>query len=66
MIVEPTDLIAKRAEEIYGPLREGGAKIMGRFTERQLRTVMEFLDAAAELQLERANEVRTEAERRPA
>jgi DNA-binding MarR family transcriptional regulator len=64
VIVEPTDLIAKRAEEVYGPLREGGATLMRRFSERQLRTIMQFLDAAAELQLERANDVRARIERK--
>jgi DNA-binding MarR family transcriptional regulator len=63
VIVEPTDRIAELAEEVYGPLRDGGADLMGQFSERQLTAIRKFLEGAADLQLNRANEVRDRLER---
>ena len=64
MLVEPTDRVAKLAEDVYGPLRESGAGLMGRYSERQLKTIVDFLAGAADIQLERANAVREQVERR--
>jgi DNA-binding MarR family transcriptional regulator len=63
VIVEPTDRIAELAEEVYGPLRDGGADLMRQFSERQLTAITRFLEGAADLQLNRANEVRDQLER---
>ena len=63
VIVEPTDRVAELAEQVYGPLRDGGADLMARFSERQLTAITKFLEAAADLQLNRANEVRDQLER---
>jgi len=63
VIVEPTDRVAELAEEVYGPLRDGGADLMARFSERQLTAITKFLEGAADLQLNRANEVRDQLER---
>jgi DNA-binding MarR family transcriptional regulator len=63
VLVEPTDRVAKLAEEVYGPLRESGAGLIGRYSERQLKTIVEFFEGAADIQLERANEVREQVER---
>jgi DNA-binding MarR family transcriptional regulator len=64
VIVEPTERVTRLAEEIYGPLADGGRAIVTRFSERQLEAIIEFLGLAAELQLERANEVRAKLEGR--
>jgi DNA-binding MarR family transcriptional regulator len=63
VLVEPTDLIAERAEAVYGPLRTRGAAIMERFSDRELDAITAFLGEAADLQLNRANEVREQLER---
>ena len=63
VIVEPTERIAELAEEVYGPLRDGGAVLMARFSERQLAAITKFFEGAADLQLDRANEVREQLER---
>jgi DNA-binding MarR family transcriptional regulator len=66
VMVEPTKSIAELGEEIYGPLRVGGAEIIQRFSGRELKAITEFFEAAADLQLDRANAVRAQLERRPA
>jgi DNA-binding MarR family transcriptional regulator len=63
VIVEPTKRIAQLAEEVYGPLRDGGLQLMARFSERQLAAITRFFEGAADLQLERANAVRAQLER---
>ena len=63
VIVEPTERIAKVAEEVYGPLRDGGAVLMQGFSERQLTAITKFFEGAADLQLDRANDVRERLER---
>jgi DNA-binding MarR family transcriptional regulator len=63
VIVEPTERIAELAEEVYGPLRDGGAVLMQRFSERQLAAITKFFEGAADLQLSRANDVRERLER---
>jgi DNA-binding MarR family transcriptional regulator len=62
VIVEPTERIAELAEEVYGPLRDGGAVLMKGFSERQLTAITKFFEGAADLQLNRANEVRERLE----
>jgi hypothetical protein len=63
VIVEPTERIAGLAEEVYGPLRVGGAALMQNFSERQLAAITKFFEGAADLQLDRANDVRERLER---
>jgi DNA-binding MarR family transcriptional regulator len=62
VIVEPTERIAELAEEVYGPLRDSGTLLMQRFSERQLKVITEFFEGAADIQLDRANEVRAQLE----
>jgi DNA-binding MarR family transcriptional regulator len=66
VIVEPTKQRAQLAEDVYGPLRDAGMTLMQRFSERQLKTITDFLELAADLQLDRANEVRAQLESRSA
>jgi DNA-binding MarR family transcriptional regulator len=63
VLVEPTDQMAELAEVVYGPLRVSGAALMERFSERQLKAITEFFEGAADIQLERALEVRAQVER---
>ena len=63
VLVEPTDRVTRLAEGVYGPLRESGAGLMGRYSERQLKTIVDFLEGAADIQLERAHAVREQVER---
>ena len=62
VIVQPTERIAELAEEVYGPLRDSGTLLMQRFSERQLKAITEFFVGAAEIQLDRAHEVRAQLE----
>jgi DNA-binding MarR family transcriptional regulator len=63
VFVEPTKRIVELAEEVYGPLRDGGAVLMQGFSERQLTAITKFFEGAADLQLNRANAVREQLER---
>ena len=62
VLVEPTDRIAELAENVYGPLRDAGVVLMQRFSERQLKMITEFFEGAADIQLERALQVREQVE----
>lgn len=62
VLVEPTDRMGELAEEVYGPLRVSGAALMQRFSERQLKAITEFFEGAADIQLDRALEVREQVE----
>jgi DNA-binding MarR family transcriptional regulator len=66
VLVEPTDQMAQLAEVVYGPLRDRGAELMARFSERQLKAITDFFEGAADIQLDRALEVREQVERRAA
>jgi DNA-binding MarR family transcriptional regulator len=63
VLVEPTERIAELAEVVYGPLRDSGVVLMQRFSERQLKLITEFFEGAADIQLERALQVREQVER---
>ena len=64
VLVEPTDEIAELAQIVYGPLRKSGSVLMQRFSDRELKAITEFFEGAAEIQLERALEVREQLNRR--
>jgi DNA-binding MarR family transcriptional regulator len=63
VLVEPTERIAELAELVYGPLRDSGVVLMQRFSERQLKMITAFFEGAADIQLERALQVREQVER---
>jgi DNA-binding MarR family transcriptional regulator len=63
VLVEPTERIGELAEQVYGPLRDKGAGLIAGFSDRQIKAITEFLEGAAKLQLDRANEVREQLER---
>jgi DNA-binding MarR family transcriptional regulator len=64
VLVEPTERIVELAEEVYGPLRDGGAKLIELYSDSELETITAFFEAAADLQLNRAHEVRAQLEKR--
>jgi DNA-binding MarR family transcriptional regulator len=64
VLVEPTEEIAELAKIVYGPLRRSGSVLMQRFSDRELKAITEFFEGAAEIQLERALEVREQLNRR--
>jgi DNA-binding MarR family transcriptional regulator len=64
VLVEPTEEIAELAGIVYGPLRRSGSVLMQRFSDRELKAITEFFEGAAEIQLERALEVREQLNRR--
>jgi DNA-binding MarR family transcriptional regulator len=67
VLVEPTEVVAELAQAVYGPLRKAGVGLMRRFSARELKTITDFLEGAADIQLERALEVREQArKKRPA
>jgi DNA-binding MarR family transcriptional regulator len=63
VLVEPTERIGELAEQVYGPLRDKGAGLIAGFSDRQIKAITEFLEGAAKLQLDRANEVREQLDR---
>jgi DNA-binding MarR family transcriptional regulator len=63
VLIEPTEDLARLAGEIYGPLVESGSTLMDQFSDRELVMITRFLEGGADLQLERALEVRERLER---
>jgi DNA-binding MarR family transcriptional regulator len=63
VIVEPTDQMVELAGRVYGPLRDTGAALMDQFSARQLAAITKFFEGAADIQLQRALEVREQVER---
>ncbi|HEY1276058.1 MAG TPA: MarR family transcriptional regulator [Thermoleophilaceae bacterium] len=58
VMVEITPLARERSYAIYGPMGETGTATLSRFSDRDLRTVIRFLEAGAAIQSERAAELR--------
>jgi DNA-binding MarR family transcriptional regulator len=65
VLVQPTEVIAERSHAIWGPLAADGATLVERFSAGDLRAIAEFLEGAAQLQLDRAHQVREQLEREP-
>jgi DNA-binding MarR family transcriptional regulator len=63
VLIEPTEDLARLAAEIYGPLVESSSTLMDQFSDRELVMITRFLEGGADLQLERALEVRERLER---
>ncbi len=64
VLVEPTEATATLAAHVYGPLVELGSTLMEQFSDRELAVVTRFLEGGADIQLERALQVREELESR--
>ncbi len=63
VLVEPPERTEEVAEQAYGPLRDRGAALLKDLSDRQLAAITDFLERAAEIQLERAEELREQLER---
>ena len=57
VIVEMTDEARKLAWEAYGPLGEMGAPIVGKLSDKELRTIIEFLRGGTEINERRAQQI---------
>jgi DNA-binding MarR family transcriptional regulator len=57
VIVEMSDDARRLAWEAYGPLGEMGAPIVGRLSDKELRTIIEFLRGGTEINERRAEQI---------
>src|ERR671914_1822983 len=65
VLVEVTDEMAERAGEVYGPLADRSAELLGDFTDDQLRAIVEMLERGAEMQFEQARALRERVSAEP-
>jgi hypothetical protein len=64
VFVEVTDEMLERAAQVYGPLAARSEELLGSLTAEPLRVMIDVLKRGAEMQLERAAELREELEAR--
>ena len=57
MLVEVTDRMQELTRELYGPLAEGGDRLLDDYSDDVLRALREILHRAAGIQLEQAERV---------
>ena len=60
VLIEVTELMDRRAMELWGRMGERGAPILARFSTAELEAVLRFLRASTELNEQRAAEIRAE------
>jgi DNA-binding MarR family transcriptional regulator len=63
-LIEPTPLVHRRAEEIYGPMSEAAGRVANRYTTEQLAAIADFLEVANAVSarhLERVSRLRASA-----
>ncbi len=58
VVVAPTALALRKAGEIYGPLAESGSRDIARYTEAELRLLLDFLRRSRRLQQEHLSRVK--------
>jgi DNA-binding MarR family transcriptional regulator len=58
VVVTPTALAQRKAGEIYGPLAEAGSRDIARYTEAELRLLLDFLRRSRRLQQEHLTRIR--------
>jgi DNA-binding MarR family transcriptional regulator len=58
VLVEVTDRMLEKADEVYGPLAARSAELLDDFTDDQLRAIVEALERGADMQLEWAAALR--------
>jgi len=58
VVVQPTGLAQRKAGEIYGPLAEAGSRDIARYTEAELRLLLDFLRRSRRLQQEHLKRIR--------
>jgi DNA-binding MarR family transcriptional regulator len=59
--VEATPAVLVRVEAIWGPIRDEGARLLARYSERQLHTLLRFLEQGRALQEAHAARIRSMA-----
>jgi DNA-binding MarR family transcriptional regulator len=64
VFVEVTDKMLERAGQVYGPLAAQSEELLGGLTDDQLRAIVDVLKRGAQMQLERAAELREEIDGR--
>lgn len=50
IVIRPTPLVLRRAQEVYGPIATEGAQALERFTADELGVVLRYLELSRELQ----------------
>jgi DNA-binding MarR family transcriptional regulator len=58
VLVEQTPLLRERAQQIWAPLGEEGTTLLDRFSEKELRAVIEYFEVSRELNERHAERVR--------
>jgi DNA-binding MarR family transcriptional regulator len=64
VLVEVTDRVEQATQQLYGPLASAGDKLLERYTDDELRTMIDVMRESARLQLEQAERVRSRARKR--
>jgi DNA-binding MarR family transcriptional regulator len=58
VLVEVTEQMLEDAQQVYGPLAERSGELLDRFTDDELRAMIEVLHGSTEMQLEQAARLR--------
>ena len=58
VLVEVTDRMQELTMELYGPLALAGDEMLRKYSDAELRAFIDVMDRSAELQFQRAEEVR--------
>jgi DNA-binding MarR family transcriptional regulator len=66
VLVEVTEKMLADAEEIYGPLAARAEELLGRYTDDQLRAMIDVMRRGNAMQLERAAQLREQVSAAPA
>jgi DNA-binding MarR family transcriptional regulator len=63
VLVEATDRVEQATRQLYGPLASAGDKLLARYTDDELRAMIDVMRESARLQLEQAERVRSQAQK---
>ena len=66
VLVEVTDEMLEDSQRVYGPLAERSVELLAKYSDEQLRAIIEMLRTGTAMQLERAAELRAELSAEPA
>lgn len=66
VLVEVTDKMLADAQEVYGPLAARSGELLGRYSDDQLRAMIDVMRRGREMQLERAAQLRGQVSEEPA
>src|SRR5919106_1576667 len=65
VLVEVTDEMLEDSQRVYGPLAERSVELLAKYSDEQLRAIIEMLRTGTAMQLERAAELRAELSAEP-